>query len=192
MKVIKRYAALLSLSLLLTSCTSTNNSNQVTRNINTPGSSASPEAKATPDSKPSITIETLDDFERSEFYRTYKLYKEKGWPLRGGSYNTVYDAPSIHDVAIEVQTLDTKVIGCGLVFYEREALGDVELNFIYSLLQSLDTKVKLDSKVKEYIKTYTEKIRVFQIKEVTPITFGKFRIYAGKVGPEQTISIVKI
>jgi hypothetical protein len=179
-------------SFLIVGCGTNNNSYEESKTLEK--SKASPTSELATaeqsDSISAIKIETLDDFERSEFYRDYKLRRDDKWRLTTGAYNNTYETSSLPNTAIEVQTIDNKVIGLGIIFYERDSLQDSELNFVYKLLQSIDTKSRLDSKVKEYIKNNAER-NVFQIKQATPITFGKLKIYAGKVGPEQTISIVK-
>jgi hypothetical protein len=185
---------LIATSFLIVGCSSNDNSYKVSRNLEKTLESPTlkPETTEQFNSTPSTKIETLDDFERSAFYRDYKLRKGDGWKLNTGAYNNSYETSSLSDVSIEVQTIDSKVIGFGIIFHERsqQSLQDSELNFVYKLLESIDTKVKLDSRVKEYIKTNAEK-SVFQIKQATPINFGRFKIYAGKV-IEQTISIEKI
>lgn len=179
--------------LLIIGCGTNNKSYQPSGNVERPKGVPSPEL-ANADKSGSVPlsrIETLDDFERSEFYRDYKLRKEDGWKLNTGAYNNSYETSSLSNVSIEIQTIENKVIGFGIVFYERDSLREADLNFVYKLLQSINTKGKLEPKIREYIKSNAER-RVFQIKEANPTTFDKFKIYAGKVGPEQTISIEKM
>jgi hypothetical protein len=180
-------------AFLITACGTSDNSYQLLGNVEKPKEVSSPESANVRKSDfiPSTRIETLDDFERSEVYRDYKLRKEDGWKLNTGAYNNSYETSSVSDINIEIQTIENKVVGFGIVFDERDNLQEVDLNFVYKLLQSIDTKAKLDHKIREYIKINAEK-PVFQIKQANPTTFGKFKIYAGRVGPEQTISIEKI
>jgi hypothetical protein len=184
---------LIAAGFLIIGCGTNSKSHQSAGNVEQPKGVPSPElANADKsDSVPPSRIETLDDFERSEFYRDYKLRKEDGWKLNTGAYNNTYETSSLSHVSIEVQTIENKVIGFGIVFYERDSLQEADLNFVYKLLQSVNPKGKLDPKIREYIKSNAEK-HVFQIKEANPTTFDKFKIYAGKVGPEQTISIEKM
>jgi hypothetical protein len=192
MSKLRKYL-LIAAAFLIIGCGTNDNSHRSSANVETPKGVPSPElAKAEKsDSAPPTKIETLDDFERSEFFRDYKLRKGDGWKLNTGAYNNSYETPSLSDISIEVQTIENKVVGFGIVFYERDSLQESDLSFVYKLLQSVDTKGKLDPKIREYIKVNAEK-HVFQIKQANPTTFGKFKIYAGKVGPEQTISIEKI
>jgi len=90
-----------------------------------------------------------------------------------------------------VQTIENKVVSFGIVYYERDILSEADLNFVCQLLQSADINLNVDHKVRDYIHTNAER-HVFQIKQASPITLGKLKIYAGKVGPEQTISVEKI
>lgn len=184
---------LIAAGLLIIGCGTNNKSHQPSEIVEQPKGVPSPElANADKSgSVPPSRIETLDDFERSEFYRDYKLRKEDGWKLNTGAYNTSYETSSLSNVSIEVQTIENKVVGFGIVFYERDGLREADLNFVYKLLQSINTKGKLEPKIRDYIKSSAEK-HVFQIKEANPTTFDKFKIYAGKVGPEQTISIEKM
>lgn len=135
-------------------------------------------------------IETIEDFKISEFYKYYKLYSNDGWELKEGGYNNVFETASIPDVSFEVVTIVNKVSEFGIIFYERGILQDIELNFVYKLLESLDKKKEVDSRIKEYIRTKAEK-NISQIKQANPITFGKYRVYAGKVGSDQTIHVEK-
>lgn len=183
---------LIAAGLLIAGC-GTKNENRPSGNVGNSKELPSPELANVEksDSTPPSRIETLNDFERSEFYRDYKLRKEDGWKLNTGAYNNTYDTSSLAHVSIEVQTIENKVVGCGIVFYERDSLQEPDLSFVYKLLQSINKKGKLDPKIRDYIKSNAEK-PIFQIKQATPITVDNFKIYAGKVGPEQTISIEKI
>lgn len=192
MSQLRKYL-LVATGFLIIGCGTNNKSHQPSGNVGNSKELPSPELANVEksDSTPPSRIETLDDFERSEFYRDYKLRKEDGWKLNTGAYNNTYETSSFSHVSIEVQTIENKVVGCGIVFYERDSLQEPDLTFVYKLLQSINTKGKLDPKVRDYIKSNAEK-PVFQIKQANPITFDKFKIYAGKVGPEQTISIEKM
>jgi hypothetical protein len=169
----------------------TNAPNQSSQNVETPRPVPSSTELVKPNSSPLARIETLDEFERSRFYKDYSLHKDDGWKLNTGAYNNSYKTPSLSNVSIEVQTIETKVVSFGIVFFERDILSEAELNFVYQLLQSADTNLNVDHKVRDYIKTNAER-HVFQIKQASPTTLGKLKIYAGKVGPQQTISIEKI
>jgi len=192
MSQLRKYL-LIAAGLLIIGCGTNNKSHQPPENIGNSKELPSPELANVEksDSTPPSRIETLNDFERSEFYRDYKLRKEDGWKLNTEAYNNTYETSSLSHVSIEVQTIENKVVGFGIVFYERDSLQEADLNFAYKLLQSVNPKGKLDQKIRDYIKTNAEK-HVFQIKEANPITFDQFKIYAGKVGPEQTISIEKM
>jgi hypothetical protein len=177
---------LIAISILFVSCSSNNRNYQIQ-------TASTPEPKPTPSAIPKTVtqIQTLDDFESSEFYRRYKLNKGRGWDLKDGAYNNTYRIAPLPDAEIEVQTKNNEVIGLGIIFSDTEQLDETDLNLVYDLLQAINLKAKLNSSVKEYIKTNAE-IHVHQIKLATPITFNKLKIYAGKVGPEQTISIEKM
>lgn len=192
MNKLRKYL-LVAASFLIVGCGTNNNSHEESKNLEKPKASPTSELATAEqfNSIAAIKVETLADFESSEFYKYYKLRRGDGWKLNTGAYNNTFETSSLPHVTIEVQTMDNKVIEFGIIFYERDSLQDSELNFVNKLLQSIDTKLKLDSKVKEYIKSNVER-NVFQIKQATPITFGNLKIYAGKVGPEQSISIEKM
>lgn len=139
-----------------------------------------------------LRIETLSDFENSQFYRYYKFRKGLGWNLRSGGYNNDYDVLSIWpDVSLEVITVGDKVVGFGIMFYERHELQENDLEFVYRLLESIDIQVKLTDKIKKFIKRNVERY-VFQIRNADSIVFNRFKIWVGKVGKEQTISIARL
>jgi hypothetical protein len=189
----RRTAFLIAPSPLFVSCSTDLREHQAAGNGNKSEivSSPQPITPATPAPLPATQIVTLADFERGAFYRKYKLNKANGWALTAGAYNNTYETPDIPDIAFEVQTTGDEVSGFGVVFYERVVLGDAELKFVYDLLQSIDTRATLNPRVKEYIKTNAER-GVSQVNQATPTTFNKYKIYAGRVGPEQTISIEKM
>jgi hypothetical protein len=196
MRTISRFTIVVTVvsffSFLLAGCGRERGSDQVISKSNEPQPVISPRpTMQAPSPNKAGKIETLSNFESSEFFRRYSLSKGKGWKLRTGEFNNDYNMLALRDIIFGVTTLGDEVTGYGIVFYEREWLGDVELAFVFDLLRAIDSNVKLTSSVKEYIKTNAER-SLFQIKEATPITFGKFKIYAGKVGPEQTISIEKV
>jgi hypothetical protein len=134
------------------------------------------------------SINTLPDFERSSFYQSHNLKTKDRWKLKNGNYANTFGVSSDPNISVEVETNGNSVIGFGLVFYKRDELGQRDLGLIHSLLESLDASIKPDSGIKEYLKANAEK-SVFQIKQAEPRAFGKFKVYAGKVGEQQTISI---
>ncbi|MET0646404.1 MAG: hypothetical protein ABW208_07260 [Pyrinomonadaceae bacterium] len=138
--------------------------------------------------EPATKIETLADFERSSFHYTYGLVKEKGWALNTGEFNNPYKSRVIPNVTIDVPSRGDKVGHYGLSFYKRQTLSQTDLDFIYALLHSIDTTMPISTELKEYIKTNAER-RVFQVTEAEPTTFSGYKVFAGKVGAEQVISL---
>ena len=134
------------------------------------------------------TVNTLADFEASSFYQTYRLTRGDGWKLSDGGYNNTYNVGRVPDITFEAVTRGNDVQGLGVVFYKRDTLGGDDLTFIRDLLGSLDSAVKPDAKLETYIKTDAEK-NVFQVADAAPRDFGKFKVYAGKVGGQQHVSI---
>ncbi|CAN5393799.1 hypothetical protein BH20ACI2_BH20ACI2_16210 [soil metagenome] len=136
------------------------------------------------------TIETLADFENSEFAKTYRLRKADGWKLNTGAFNNTYETSALSGVSIEVQSVGDKVTSCDFIFDGRTTLRQADLDFAYKLVQSIDTNTAFDPQIKEYIKTNVEK-KTAEIKQSKPVMVGNFQIQAGKVGPSQIISIKK-
>jgi len=91
------------------------------------------------------------------------------------------------DVTIE----NKQVTGFGLMYFDRELSGlrPGDLEIAYKLLNSIDSTRNIDS-VKNYIIQNIEK-EIFQIMQVSPISWGIFNVYTGKVG-QQIISIKRI
>lgn len=140
-------------------------------------------------------IESLADFENSQFYRDLKCNKEDSWQLNSGGINHYYYIPLDGDkynyITVEVVIENKQAIHFGLMYYDRELSGlrSGDLEIAYKLLNSIDSTRNINS-VKNYIIQNIEK-EIFQINEVSPISWGLFNVYAGKIG-QQTISIDRL
>ena len=137
-------------------------------------------------------IETLADFENSQFCRDFKCNKEDSWQLRSGGVNHYYNIPLGGDkynyIVVEITTENKRVTNFGLIYFNRElsGLSSSDLEIAYKLLNSIDSTRNISS-VKKYIIQNIEK-EISQINKVAPISWGSFNVYAGKIG-QQTISI---
>jgi len=140
--------------------------------------------------EPSVRINTLSDFENSEFCKTYNCAKDRSWDLRSGGTNNVYDNNINPTVSFEIVSDNGNVIDAGLMFYYRNELSDNDLQIVYNFLKSVDTEKDI-SAIKSYVSTNIEK-SVSQIMQATPTTFSSFKVYAGKVGQEQIVHLEKI
>lgn len=138
-----------------------------------------------------MNIETLSDFEKCQFYSDYNLSNVDKIKLKGGESDYFYETSSLPDISFEVTTVGNTLSEIGIVFYERDRLQTSELNFVYKLLESLDKINEVEGRIKGYIKSNAEK-NVDQIKQANPTIYSKYRIYAGKVGYDQTIRIEKL
>jgi len=147
------------------------------------------ESEETP-KEPSVRIETLSDFENSEFCKLYACSKEDSWSLRSGGTSNVYKNNIYPTVSISVSSSGEEVIGFGLVFYYRNQLSEDDLQIIYNFLKSVDTEKELTN-IQPYIQTNIEK-KVPQIKQAIPSTFSSYNVYAGKVGQQQIVSLEMI
>jgi len=140
--------------------------------------------------EPSVRIETLSDFENSDFCKTYNCIKDRSWALRSGGTNNVYDNNINPTVSFEIVSDNDNVIDAGLMFYYKTELSDDDLQIIYNFLESIDTEKDL-SAIKSYVSSNIEK-KVSQIMQASPTTFSSFKVYAGKVGQEQIVHLEKI
>jgi hypothetical protein len=145
---------------------------------------------------PPEKIETLTDFENSQFCRDFKCNEEDSWQLNSGGVNHSYakillSGDKYNYITVEVTTKNKQVTGFGLMYFDRELsrLSPGDLEIAYKLLTSIDSTRNIDS-VKNYIIQNVEK-EIFQIKQNSPILWGTFNVYAGKIG-QQTVSIERV
>jgi hypothetical protein len=132
-------------------------------------------------------VQSLAEFEASQFCREYNCVLGDSWDLRkGGIYNS-YDIDISPEVSVGVTTVDDIPTEAGLVFYYRSKLSADDLQLIYLFLESFQPGAKVDTPVKTFIERNVE-IDVFQICEADSIEFGVVRVWAGKV-LEQTVHI---
>lgn len=140
-------------------------------------------------------IESLADFENSQFCRDLKCNKEDSWQLHSGGTNHYYYIPLGDDkynyITVEIVIENKQAIHFGLMYYDRELSGlrSGDLEIAYKLLNSIDSTHNINS-VKNYIIQNIEK-EIFQINKVSPTSWGSFNVYAGKIG-QQTISIDRL
>jgi hypothetical protein len=132
-------------------------------------------------------VQSLAEFEASQFCREYNCVLSDSWDLRKGGINNSYDTDVSPEVSVEVTTVDGIPTEAGLVFYYRPKLSADDLQLVYLFLESFHPGVKVDTSVKTFIERNVE-IDVFQICEADSIEFGSVRVWAGKV-LEQTVHI---
>ena len=144
---------------------------------------------------PPEKIETLADFENSQFCRDFKCNEEDSWQLSSGGINHSYaqillGGDKYNYITIEVTTKNNQVTGFGLMYFDRELSGlrSGDLEIAYKLLNSIDSTRSIDS-IKNYIIQNIEK-ELSQINQSSPISWGPFNVYSGKVG-QQSISMEK-
>jgi len=132
-------------------------------------------------------IQSLSEFEESQFCLTYHCRFDDSWSLRSGGTNNAYDIDVIPVVSVEVTTLRGAPTDFGLMFFDRGKLTSDDLQLVFSFLSSIYPGVEVDLAIKSFIEKNVE-IDVFQICQAESIPFGSMRIWAGKV-LEQTVSI---
>jgi hypothetical protein len=110
-------------------------------------------------------VQSLAEFEASQFCREYNCVLGDSWDLRkGGIYNSYYIDVS-PEVSVGVTTVDGIPTEAGLVFYYRPKLSADDLQLIYLFLESFHPGAKVDTSVKTFIERNVE-IDVFQICEI--------------------------
>jgi len=149
--------------------------------------SSTAQVVSTSDSESTSTLNSLSDFENSQFCKVYECKAAESWELTDGGINHTYDTNLAPVVSVEVTSLSEKPVDFGLVFYDREKLSSDDLQYIYLFLQTIQSDALIDETVKDYINQGI-KNDVFQICEVDPIQFGALKIWAGKV-IHQTIHV---
>ena len=124
---------------------------------------------------PPEKIETLADFENSQFCRDFKCNEEDSWQLSSGGINHSYaqillGGDKYNYITIEVTTKNNQVTGFGLMYFDRELSGlrSGDLEIAYKLLNSIDSTRSIDS-IKNYIIQNIEK-ELSQINQSSPIS----------------------
>lgn len=134
-------------------------------------------------------MKTILDFRQSQFCQEYKCSERDSWQLRDGDTNHTYNT-NVSTVAVEAQTKGETVTGLGIMFYDTAKLSDSDYEIIKSLVDSLDRSVDHEQTM-SYIRQNIEN-SVSQIREANSAEDSGFRIWAGKVGSEQTLSLERI
>ncbi len=126
-------------------------------------------------------------FETSAFCKQYRCANHKSWALKTGGTNHIYALNLTPAVSVEVPTKDGRLDHYGLMFYERDRLGETDLQLIDTLLRTIDAASASDA-VRQFVRTNIER-DAFQIRQARSSQFGRYRLWAGKVGGQQTVSI---
>lgn len=145
--------------------------------------------KAVPQVPPSKQITTHSDFDHSEFCRQFHCEEKDSWPLQNGDTNHTYNT-NVDSLSVEVNTKGELVTGLGLMFLERSELSGPEFAVVESLLRSID-QTQQHGAALSFIKQNVEK-PVPQIRKAQFTTDGDFRIWAGRVGPEQGVAFERV
>jgi hypothetical protein len=131
----------------------------------------------------------IEAFEQGEFCRRFSCKLDTSWDLKSGGTNYSYDISMGPPVMVEVEMKNGQLVGGGLMFMQpRPELDINDLELAYSFLEALQPGTAVDNSIRVYV-TQKAEIPVFQICEVEPITFGSTEVRAGRVGPEQVVSV---
>jgi hypothetical protein len=122
----------------------------------------------------------LAAFEQSPFCSTYHCEFDSSWALNRGGINNCYDLSAKPDVILEVSTLDGIPADYGLTFLYRLQLSESDVDAVRIFLESIHPGVQVSNAILTAIEA-NSKIDLFQICEASPIRFGSYRIWAGRV-----------
>jgi len=134
-------------------------------------------------------IESLTDFTNSDFFQKYNCLKRDTYELSNGNTNHPFYV-DVHLLDVQTEPGNQKIVGMGFMFFERRILTDSDFAMITDLLTSLDQTSNHDATI-SFIKANVEN-SVSQIIQAESIDDGNFRIWAGKVGTEQTLSFERL
>jgi hypothetical protein len=145
----------------------------------------------------SRVLNTQLDFENSEFCRSYHCKEDKHWPVRSGDVNHSYNT-SLSNLGVEMwdnSSRNPALTGFGLSFFDRDQLSDEDLKIITTLVRSTDQAANHDKTI-TFIKRNIEieiSCRTCQLDDSANfVRDGDFRLWAGKVGTEQTIIFERV
>jgi hypothetical protein len=152
----------------------------------------------------SRVLNTRSDFENSEFCQSYHCKEGQPRTLRNGDTTHDYDTnlrehdTNLSDVSVDLEDNSNRnpaVTGCGLMFFYRDQLSADDFNVIAALVRSTDQTAN-HRKALSFIKKNIESelaCRTCQLDDSTNfVTDGDFRIWAGKVGAEQTLTFERV
>ena len=134
-----------------------------------------------------ILLNSLSDYENSEFCKVYGCEASDSWELKSGGINHTYDLNTRPDVSVEVSTINDKPVDFYLTFYDRDMLGLNDYQLVFLFLKAVHPGATIDDTIEQYIQQNVEK-DLFQICEANPIEFGLLKIWAGRIF-QQTIHI---
>jgi hypothetical protein len=156
--------------------------------------------RTAPPSSPAATapkpadLTPLGVFTTSAFCKQYGCANHKSWALKTGATNHSYDLnlpPAVPpSVGIEVPTKDERIESYGISFSDRERLDEADLQAIDALLRTIDAP-SATSAVRQFVRTNIER-DAFQILKAKSTKFGRYRLWAGKVGNDQIVHIEPI
>jgi hypothetical protein len=147
---------------------------------------------STPTSTPStssipILLNSLIDFENSQFCTVYSCQASDIWELKSGGINHSYDINAIPMVFVEVTTINNKPVNFGLIFIDRDILDAEDYQLLFLFLKSIHPGTTIDNTLAHYIQENVEK-DLFQICEANPTQFGLLKIWVGSIF-QQTIHV---
>lgn len=132
-------------------------------------------------------VQSLSEFEESQFCHTYNCRFDDSWSLRRGGITNVYDVDVSPEVGVGVSTVSGVPVDFGLMFYDRQRLSSDDHRLIYSFLSSVYPGIEVGPSIRDFIEENVE-TDAFQICEAKSVSFGSMRIWVGKVH-EQIVHI---
>lgn len=132
---------------------------------------------------------SLSDFKNLQFFQQNNCAEAGSWVLQNGNTNYTYDVGP-HSLEVEIEPGSQKVVGFGLMFFDRRTLSESDIAIITDLITSLDQSSNHDDTI-SFVRANIEN-SVSQIRQAESVDDGNFRIWAGKVGAEQVVSFERI
>jgi len=122
------------------------------------------------------TIESVSDFEESNFCQRYLCELNSSWALSSGGTNYMYTNNIIPTVSVEVSVKVGRATHIGLMFFNRKQLTESDLQVSYDLLESVDSTADL-AEAKIYLLENVEN-DVPRFETVPTMIFGTYILSA--------------
>ena len=155
----------------------------------TSGSAPSSRASTPPATQPAPPSD-LQRFEQTSFCKKYACVNPTTWALNTGATNHSYQLNLTPSVSLEVPTRGDQIDHYGLVFHERDRLDNAQLAVIDDLIAAISANDATDA-TRRFVRANIER-SVSQIRLARSTRFGRYQLWAGKVGNDKIVSIEPI
>lgn len=144
-----------------------------------------------PANDPKEFIQSIDEFEKSEFCRTYGCSLVGQIEISRGLDNAyqIKNYPVYNEFFIELTTKNNQIIDFGISLDPKE-VGAEELRLINLFLVSFSTNESLPPEIMEFAKQNLNR-RVSQICQSRSIEFGSRHLWVGNIGGAPTLLVAE-